>query len=278
MPGRWRDSALTRLTPERLHRLYVEENLRDAEIAARAGCSRNRVTAIRAKYGIATRYSAERRDLPDMTPRQMDVMVGSLLGDGCIRRSRTDRESHYEEQHCTAQVEYLEWKAREFTSLRPFFTKRTLNAGGLMVRGIRHGVREMRLPASPELSALRAAWYPDGKKIVPADLQLTPLSIAVWYMDDGSYARPNYGDCATLCSFGFTEMENQRLVSLIEETTGARFRLIRTKPKGYAPRVGLRAYGESCRAFLRAVEPFIHPVMRYKLGRIASLPAIACEV
>jgi hypothetical protein len=28
-------------------------------------------------------------------------------------------------------------------------------------------------------------WYPNGKKIVPQDVALTPLSLAIWFADDG---------------------------------------------------------------------------------------------
>ena len=41
----------------------------------------------------------------------------------------------------------------------------------------------------PELAELRQAMYVGGKKVLSEDYlkQLTPLSLAIWYMDDGSY-------------------------------------------------------------------------------------------
>ena len=40
----------------------------------------------------------------------------------------------------------------------------------------------------PELNEYRQIFYPDGKKVVPhniLELLIEPLSLAVWYMDDG---------------------------------------------------------------------------------------------
>ena len=40
--------------------------------------------------------------------------------------------------------------------------------------------------AHPELGDFRVRFYRDHRKVVPEDLALTPLSMAVWFMDDGS--------------------------------------------------------------------------------------------
>lgn len=38
----------------------------------------------------------------------------------------------------------------------------------------------------PLFTSLRDLWYPEGVKLVPRSLELTPLSIAIWFFDDGS--------------------------------------------------------------------------------------------
>ena len=37
-----------------------------------------------------------------------------------------------------------------------------------------------------DLLHLRNKWYPNGKKIVPKDIKLTPLTCRQWYIGDGS--------------------------------------------------------------------------------------------
>ena len=46
-----------------------------------------------------------------------------------------------------------------------------------------------------ELAELREAVYIGGKKVLSDDYlkQLTPLSLAVWYMDDGSFTLRSKG-------------------------------------------------------------------------------------
>jgi len=45
-------------------------------------------------------------------------------------------------------------------------------------------------PCYVELQEQRQRWYPKGKKRVPEDVLLTPLSIAYWFCGDGSYDKP----------------------------------------------------------------------------------------
>ena len=41
----------------------------------------------------------------------------------------------------------------------------------------------------PELTALFQDFYADGKKRIPDNVQLNPMMLAVWFMDDGSKCR-----------------------------------------------------------------------------------------
>ena len=38
----------------------------------------------------------------------------------------------------------------------------------------------------PELEEYRSKFYIDRRKVIPRELELMPLSMAVWFMDDGS--------------------------------------------------------------------------------------------
>ena len=59
-----------------------------------------------------------------------------------------------------------------------------------------------------ELEQFRLRFYRDHTKVVPEDLELTPLSMAVWFMDDGSRKS---GQCRGLYlntqSFTLTEVQ-----------------------------------------------------------------------
>jgi len=57
-------------------------------------------------------------------------------------------------------------------------------------------------PAYVELQAERRRWYPQGRKIVPPDLKLTPMSLAHWLCGDATSS--DQGDIR-FCTNGFTE-------------------------------------------------------------------------
>ena len=100
---------------EYLDFLYTERKLTDYEVsnvlnAEGHESSEKRVRTWRHQYGIPTLQRWER--LPDPPPIEgplRSLLIGSMLGDGRVVR-RTN-SSHYEERHCGAQQDYLEWKA-----------------------------------------------------------------------------------------------------------------------------------------------------------------------
>jgi len=57
--------------------------------------------------------------------------------------------------------------------------------------------------ANPVWSKERERWYKDGTKQVPDDILITPLSLATWYMDDGSLGSSN--ERLVLCTDSFNE-------------------------------------------------------------------------
>ncbi|MFX1534597.1 MAG: LAGLIDADG family homing endonuclease [Promethearchaeota archaeon] len=68
-----------------------------------------------------------------------------------------------------------------------------------------------------QLYYLYLRWYPNGKKRLPNDMQLTPLTVLFWFTGDGSF-RENNSIC--LSSHNFSKTENEFLASLLEEQVG----------------------------------------------------------
>ncbi len=119
----------------------------------------------------------------------------------------------------------------------------------------------------------RARWYPDGIKRVPADLALTDLTLAVWYMDDGrgrnltTTKEMNYapggrqqGAYADFAICGFDEEDAALLVTKLAEVGLAAE--VRRRKTGY---LDLRIVRESAADFFLRVGRFIPSSMRYKL-------------
>ncbi len=240
---------LDSLTPELLRQLYFDEGMTETEIASRFGTYQIKINRLRRKWGVVTLLKSDRLDLPLELPHRLkSILVGSMLGDGGLRRTGSVTAG-YVEHHSVAQREYLDWKAAEWG---PFFSKVIPSNKGehLGFRMLSHGCRA--------LFPLWQAFYPSGhgdKSFVALeDGSVDDIALAVWFMDDGSrtdsYVRFHVGPDKT----------NQR----------AQLRALR--------RLGLDAeiYGEddpaihvsgrtSLTKFVDLVAPHIHPSMAYKL-------------
>lgn len=103
-----------------------------------------------------------------------EIIVGTMLGDGHIRR-------RVQATACLSlanqeQPEYLQWKMAMLKDLQ-----------FVPIAGKKRPRFDSKY--SSELSLLRDDFYcsATGFRQIPRYLRLTPLSLAIWYMDDGSY-------------------------------------------------------------------------------------------
>lgn len=71
----------------------------------------------------------------------------------------------------------------------------------------------------PCLNYYRDWFYPEGTKVVPADIgeHLTPLGLAHWFAQDGAKTTDNGVTLATLC---FTDAEHQLLLNVLSTNFG----------------------------------------------------------
>ena len=86
-----------------------------------------------------------------------------------------------------------------------------------------------------ELDEQRKRWYPNGKKIVPKDVRLTPIVLAQWYMGDGNLELKRKASYRiTFCTDSFTKEENNFLANILKEKYGYTLIVRRyKKEKGY---------------------------------------------
>ena len=114
-----------------------------------------------------------------LSDQQLQVVLGALMGDGNLSPNRRDRSgTRFRMGHGAKQAEYLDWKASLLSNIGH---SRTVNAKGAVFADF---------TPLPELGELReAVYFGDGKKHLTWDYlkSLTPLALAVWYMDDGSF-------------------------------------------------------------------------------------------
>jgi recombination protein RecA len=207
------------------------------------GCPRSNAGYVLANNGEAQKK--EGNTVGSLTERQKAIIFGCLLGDGAMR---CKTNALLEINHSIRQSEYVEWKyneLKELVSTKPH--KRRGNAGRVTYRFTTRSL--------PELTEIYRKFYAMGKKIIPDDLILQPLSLAVWFMDDGckSY-RAIY-----LNTQKFSISEQRKLASLLKEQFEIHSSLNKDK-KYYRLRIAVSSVGR----FLEIIKPYLLPMFCYK--------------
>lgn len=132
----------------------------------------------------ASAYNGEPRPLDtsegntvgSLTENQRSIIMGCLLGDGAMR---CRANALLEINHGVRQRAYVDWKYQQLANL--VGTPPKLRTGN----GARIAYRFTTL-SLPELTRFYELFYRQRRKIVPEGLILSSLSLAVWFMDDGS--------------------------------------------------------------------------------------------
>jgi len=186
---------------------------------------------------------ARKRLLLELSQRQKEILIGCILGDAYISTLGKIRI-----EHSTKQQKYVDWKYRELHSL----------CYGASPREIIHTFRNGKEYESvffllrQYFRAWREIFY-EEKKIFPRDLPLSPLSLAVWYMDDGCWT----GKKVVISTESFQGQSRDHMQKALMNQHG-----IETVV-GKSEKLVIRK--KSHDAFFSLIEPHIIPSMRYKL-------------
>jgi len=203
-------------------------------------------------------HLAKRVSPVDLPERAMELFDGLLLGAGSLERGSVG--SRFSLGQRKDRAEWLRDISRRFES---YGIQHTIGRGArrrkVVIKGDlcqRRDSLVIRTRSYPALTDLYARWYPDGRRRIPADLRLTPLSISQWYWGDGYVG--NGGYYAAFCTNGFTRQGVERLIGQLEDsfgwlpTTGARNQINLTRMEDRA-------------RLIEMVKPFVLPCFDYKL-------------
>lgn len=200
---------MSELTFEILKNLYEEDLLTDAEIADKFNIKQASVSRIRKRWGIETLDKTGRlaKKLPELTPVQKELIIGSLLGDGHAGVS-SKSSAFISEGHSEAQADYTRWKAGllgEYVSCTYPGVKR--------VKGKEYKSLSYKTHSCPQLLPFYDLFYPLGKRIFPRTLPelMTPFVLAIWYLDDGSLTNAY----TPRISFGLDEVSLERSLAAL---------------------------------------------------------------
>jgi recombination protein RecA len=195
--------------------------------------------------------------------QQFQLILGSLMGDGSLSPNRRDRSgTRFRMGHGAEQEAYLDWKASLLGNIPH---ARTVNAKGAVFADF---------TPLPELRELHeAVYFGDGKKHLSWDYlkSLTPLALAVWYMDDGNFILRSKGvqertaggtGRIEICVEAMSPGSRERLARYLRDTHGLQVKLM---DRGARKVSVLQFSTAASEKFQKLVAPYVHPSMEYKL-------------
>lgn len=118
----------------------------------------------------------------DLSERQRAVLVGTLLGDGCL--AMHGRHARLFVKHKAAHQSLAELK---YSAFRNFITM-PMHRFDQRLNGRDYPCVQFASRTNPVFTKWHVRFYRDRKKIVPSEIAelLSPLAVAVWLMDDGA--------------------------------------------------------------------------------------------
>ena len=145
-----------------------------------------------------------------LTEKQQALIIGCLLGDGAMR---CKTNALLETNHAIKQKRYVDWKHKILCGL--VTTSPKSRRAGYRRIAYRFIARSL-----PVLTKIYRQFYRNGRKTIPEDLVLHPLSLAVWFMDDGAKSyRAIY-----LNTQKFSKQEQKRLIKVLRNNIISRRR------------------------------------------------------
>lgn len=163
----------------------------------------------RKNFGILKDRSRNVRQNIQLTQAQKEILFGGLLGDFCLVKHVKNYRGSV--AHSIKQENYAKFLHSKLNSIVGKFRYTKVKANNKI-----YDECQFTLRPNLQLESFYNSFYNDfnGKKDVPYDLSLlTPLAIAIWFMDDGFLI--NNGHSQTLgfstCSFsleGLIRLQN----------------------------------------------------------------------
>ena len=198
-----------------------------------------------------------------LSKRQKEILTGLILGDGHLERLYTPTLGRLKVEHSHKQKDYVDWLYKEFRNwVRSKPRMRNVNVFGNTYLNYGFSTYGHRL-----LGEFKERFYKRKKKIVPDDLEkdITPLALAVWFMDDGSVkSRRHKG--FFLNTQTFKKSDVRKLQRMLKNKFGISSS---TRKDGKGEQIYLG--GELAEKFIGIIKSYVIPSMEYKIPRALRL-------
>lgn len=191
-----------------------------------------------------------------LSRKSKEIILGSLLGDGSLKIHPRYRNARFSFRHSVKQKDYFFWKTSELKEISGdlcYWEQKSDGFGGKKLR-----YQSLALPSLTELYALT---HNKGQMSINQQWlnELTPLSLATWWLDDGSLIVN--GRRGVFCTDPFPYEAQNKLAIYLEKRWKIKVKVAKTsrmlgnKRIEYY-RLWVRS-GEELKKFLRLILPHI---------------------
>ena len=192
-----------------------------------------------------------------LTDEQREILVGTLLGDGHLETQNKGRTFRLKVEHSVNQKDYTDWLYEKFKNLvltKPQVKEQKIN-------GKLYQKYWFSTVSNGAVRFYAQQFYQNGKKVVPKFIakMVTPLSLAVWFMDDGSL-KSKFHRARIINTQCFNELDLKRLQEMLLKKFNINTTLRNQKE-------GKQIYNPSTdiEKFISIIKSYIHNSMEYKI-------------
>lgn len=185
---------------------------------------------------------------------QRQLVFGTILGDGCLITSRSGKAARLQIRHNVKHKEFVLWKYAFFREWVLTPPRDDFYNNSFYFRTVSH----------PDLMKIKQVYYQGVRKLIPENIVeylKSPLSLAIWCMDDGNGDKTKI--CFRISSYGFGYEGNILLQASLETNFNLPTRIYKDS-KGYY----LWFPKSSALDLYQIVKPYIVPCMRYKFANL----------
>jgi len=243
------------------------------EISKKYKVTREDVTSLRQIYGIkrkGAKYLKRKNTEPSLTQVQKEMIYGSLMGDAKRHSSKFNNSVGF--GHEPKQQEYVKWKLDMVCNIAtPEGIKKYSHYDKRY--GKTYDSYRFYTLANSDVEEIVNKFYGENGKRITRDIldNLSELSLAVWYMDDGTTGFShktiekkgwNITPEVRICTDSFSIEECDLIIEWFKERWDIDCHKRENRPNQY--RIVLKSTSVS--HFFSLITPYIVPSMEYKVS------------
>lgn len=209
-----------------------------------------------------SKFINEFRSRISLSTEQKDILIGLMLGDGCLESQNKSRTYRLKIEQSLSHKEYVDWlygKLKNLVLTEPKIKIKKIGSKAYQNYGF-------QTISCSQLRFFAHQFYDQNskKKKIPKIIGklLNPLALAVWFMDDGQIKSRKHR--ALLIN---SQCFSKKDLGLLQKALKDKFGIETTLKK---EKTGYRIYllSKTISRFLAIISSYILSSMRYKLGRI----------